>query len=88
MAVDDVLDDGEAEARAAELARARGVDAIEALGEPRQMGGRNAVALVADGDGDAGPSPAGRAATRTVVAGLAYLIALSIRFWNTMVSSS
>ena len=87
MAVDDMLDDGEAEAGAAELARARGIDAIEALGEPRQMVGRNAVALVADGDRQR-PSPAGRAATRTVVAGLAYFSALSTRFWNTMVSSS
>ena len=33
----DVLDDGEAEAGAAELARARLVDAVEALGEPRQV---------------------------------------------------
>src|SRR5258708_37402109 len=51
VAVDHVLDDGEAEAGAAQLARARGVDAVEALGEPRQMVGGNAVALVADGDG-------------------------------------
>ena len=58
MAVDDVLDDGEAEAGAAELARARGVDAVETLGESRQMGGRNAVALVADGDGNAAPPAA------------------------------
>ena len=62
MAVDHVLDDGEAEAGAAELARARGVDAVEALGEPRQVAGRNAVALVGNGDGDA---IAGRTAAPT-----------------------
>src|SRR5437879_845837 len=58
VAVDDVLDDGEAQPGATQLARARGVDAVEALGEPRQMVGGDAVALVADGDGD--PALAGR----------------------------
>ena len=52
------------------------------------MRGGNAVALVADGDRETFPCSADRAVTFTVVAGLAYLIALSIRFWNTMVSSS
>ena len=88
MAVDDVLDDGEAEAGAAQLARARGIDAIEALGEPRQMVGRNAVALVATATATRRAPASRRAATRTVVAGLAYFSALSTRFWNTMVSSS
>ena len=61
MAVDDVLDDGEAEPRAAKLARAGGVDAIEALSEARQMVGGDAVALVADGDRQ--PLPADRPRT-------------------------
>ena len=43
----DVLDDGEAEAGAAELAAARLVDAVEALEEPRQVLARDAAALVA-----------------------------------------
>src|SRR5258708_11588414 len=51
VAVDDVLDDGEAQPGAAQLARAGGVDAVEALGESRQVACRTAVALVADGDG-------------------------------------
>src|SRR6185437_7483900 len=47
----DVLDDGEAEPGAAQLARAGGIDAVEALGEPRQVLARDALAMVADGDG-------------------------------------
>ena len=60
MAVDHVLDDGEAEAGAAELARAGIVDPVEALGEARQMRGGNAVALVADRDRE----PVGRGRPR------------------------
>ena len=47
MAVDDVLDDREAKAGAAHLARAGGVDSVEALGEARQVLARNAVAPIA-----------------------------------------
>ena len=46
MAIEDVLDDGEPEPRAALLAARGDVDAVEALGEPRQMLGRNAGSLV------------------------------------------
>ena len=42
MAVEDVLDDGEPEPGAALLAARGDVDAVEALGEPRQMLGRDA----------------------------------------------
>src|SRR5262249_41532936 len=42
MAVDDVLDDCKAEAGAAEFARTRGVDAIEPLGQARQVLARDA----------------------------------------------
>src|SRR5690606_41644877 len=41
-----VLDDGKTESRAAALARARVVDAIETLGEPRDVLGGNADAGV------------------------------------------
>src|SRR5688572_31962102 len=44
VAVDHVLDDGEAEAGAAEIARARRVDAIDALGQPWKMLARDAFA--------------------------------------------
>src|SRR5690606_13880012 len=49
MAVEDVLYDGEAEAGAAQLARTAAIDAIESLGEARDVLGRNALALVGDG---------------------------------------
>src|SRR5579885_1739385 len=52
MVVDDVLDDGEAEAGAAQFARAPGIDAVEALGEPRQMLARDALAVIAHADGE------------------------------------
>src|SRR5581483_778650 len=48
----DVLDDRQPEAGAAEIARARLVDSIKALGEARQIFFRNAGAGVADGDLD------------------------------------
>src|SRR5262245_7110097 len=50
VAVDDVLDDREPEPGAAECARAPGVDAVEALGEARQVLARDALALVGDRD--------------------------------------
>src|SRR5438445_436634 len=43
----EVPDDGEAEPGAAQLARARLVDTVEALGDPRQVGARDADARVA-----------------------------------------
>src|SRR5258708_9289299 len=48
MAVDDVLDDREPEPGAAERARAAGVDAIESLGQPRQVLARDPLPLVGD----------------------------------------
>src|SRR6267378_1664298 len=50
VARDGVLDDGEAQSRAAGLARAAAVDAVEALGQPRQMLRRDAGAGVLDGE--------------------------------------
>ena len=46
----DVLDDRQPEPGAAGLARAAAVDAIEALGQPRQMDARDPWAAVDDGD--------------------------------------
>src|SRR4029077_8643403 len=50
MAVDDVLDEREPQAGAAFGAAVAYVDAIEAFGEPRQVLGRNAGAVVAHHD--------------------------------------
>src|SRR5881398_2036656 len=50
VALQHVPDDRQAEARAAGGARAPGVDAIEALGEPGNVLGRNAHTGVADGE--------------------------------------
>src|SRR5215468_3133609 len=47
--IENVLDDREPEPGPAHLARARGVDAIEAFGQPRQMLACNTVAAVAHG---------------------------------------
>src|SRR5262245_23949971 len=47
MARKDVLDDGEAEAGSTLVARFCDIDAIEALGQPRQMLGRDSGAIVA-----------------------------------------
>src|SRR5258708_9571253 len=52
VAVDDMLDDGEAESGAAQGARARRVDAIETLGQPGQVLAPDAFAVVAHRDGD------------------------------------
>src|SRR5260370_35154879 len=56
VAVQDVLDDREAETGAAQFPRSGVVDAAEALGPPRQVLAGDAVALVADRD----PSQHGR----------------------------
>ena len=61
----DMLNDRKAEAGSAELARARRIDAIEALGQPRQKIARDARPVVANGDRDRGvplPRPARTAA--------------------------
>jgi hypothetical protein len=49
VAVEDVLDDREPEPGAAHFARARGIDAIESLGQSRQMLAGDALALVTHG---------------------------------------
>ena len=46
VALDDMLDDRQAEAGAAERAAAAGVDPVEALGHAGDMLGRDALALV------------------------------------------
>src|SRR5581483_6457495 len=56
---DDVLDDREAESRAA--ARPRLVAAVEALEEARQVGRRDARPVVGDGEGAAGELDRARA---------------------------
>ena len=48
VALHHVLDDGQAQAGAAGLARSAGVDAVEALGQARQVLARDARAAVAD----------------------------------------
>src|SRR6516165_4281173 len=50
MAIDDVLDDREAKAGAAHRSRTRGVDAVEAFGEARQLLARDTVAPIVHGD--------------------------------------
>src|SRR5437667_9066509 len=49
VAVEDVLDDREAEPGPAHFARACGVDAVEPLGQPRQMLTGDAFALITHG---------------------------------------
>src|SRR5690348_6975289 len=51
MAIKDVLDDGEAETGAALFAARSDIDAVEALGQPREMLGRDTRSLVDHGDG-------------------------------------
>ncbi len=48
MARHDMLDDGEPESRALDLATAALVHAVEALAQPRQAAGRDALAIIAD----------------------------------------
>src|SRR5688500_11241218 len=50
MALDDVLDDRQAEPGAAGFAAARGVGPVEALGHPAQMLARNSRSVVAHRD--------------------------------------
>src|SRR6185295_19551611 len=50
MPVEDVLDDGEAESRAATFATAFNVDPIEAFGKARDRFARNAFAFILDRD--------------------------------------
>src|SRR4051812_16590603 len=47
-----MLDDGEAEPGSADLAAAPGVDAVETLGQTRNMVGGNAVAMVDHAEAD------------------------------------
>src|SRR5277367_1405899 len=54
MAIENVLDDRQAEPGTAEFARARGVDPVEALCETRQMLARDAFAAIGDGEADEG----------------------------------
>src|SRR5215472_8820797 len=56
--VEDVLDDREPEPGPAHLARTRGIDAIEALGQPRQMLACDTVSAVAHGYRNKWASPA------------------------------
>src|SRR4051794_26075635 len=50
MAVEDVLDDREAEAGPTQFARSGIVDAVETLGQAGQMLARDAVAVIGDRD--------------------------------------
>src|ERR1700730_18039126 len=50
VAVEDVLDDREPEPGPAHFARARGVDAVEPLGQSRQVLAGDALALIPHGD--------------------------------------
>ncbi len=50
MARGDVLHDGEAQARPPRLAAVRGVDAVEALGQARQVERRDAAAEIVDAE--------------------------------------
>ena len=90
MAADDVLGDGEAEAGAAQPPRAGRVDAVEALGQPREMLAGDARALIDDADADAGaageparsrpePPSSASASIRTGLPSPPYLMALSTR---------
>src|SRR5712691_7100670 len=58
---DEMLDDGQAEAGAAQLARTGLVHAIEALGDAGQISGGNAGAGVLDRDDDTGAGDGTRA---------------------------
>src|SRR3546814_4532476 len=58
MALDEVLDDGEAKPGATGRAAAAGIRAVEALGDAGQVLGRDAIALVANRDEH--PAGAGR----------------------------
>ena len=85
MQLHDMLDDREAEPGAAEFARARAIDPIEALGEPRDIGGGNSLAGISDHEFHPEPLPSpfrrpgARASTVTVPPRGVYLSALSSR---------
>jgi len=68
VGLDDALDDGKAEAGAAELAAPGLVDAVEALEEAGKVLRVNATAVVADADDDLAPSSLA-APTQTVLPG-------------------
>src|SRR5271169_6257012 len=68
MAIEDVLDDCEPESGPAHFARARGVDPVEALGQPRQVLARNTLPAVAHGYRNEG-APTGIAAVGRLDAG-------------------
>ena len=55
MAFDDMFDDREPETGATGLATARGIGAVEALGQAREVGGGNAVAAIADAQASGSP---------------------------------
>src|SRR5215468_695034 len=64
MPVEDVLDDGEPQTRASLLAACRHADAIEPLGQPREVLRRDARAVVCHGGDEAGrTATAGRLAS-------------------------
>src|SRR6267143_4224035 len=73
VARDGVLDDGQAEPRAAGFARAAAIDTVEALGQPRQVFRRDAGAGVLNREGGAvgalAPDEADLAAGRGVADG-------------------
>src|SRR5882762_5062632 len=50
VAIDDVLDDREAQPGSAHRPRAGGIDAIEPLGQPRQVLAPDALTVIAHGD--------------------------------------
>ena len=50
MGLHDVLDDGQPQAGAAQLAAASAIDAVEALEDARQVLGRDAAAAICDVD--------------------------------------
>ena len=54
VAVDDMLDDGEAQPGAADRPRARRIDAVEPFGQARDVLAWDALALVLDRDADGG----------------------------------
>src|ERR1700691_3848621 len=65
MQLHDVLDDREAEAGSAQLARARAVNAIKPLRQPRNVRGRNALARIRDDHLDVRGTVAGRPTRHT-----------------------
>ena len=92
VAVDDVLDDGEAQARSALVAALRHVDPVEPLGQARQVLGRDAGAVILHREATCA-APAPRVARRSISTSTLpplspYFTAFSIRFSATRRSSS